>query len=404
MRTLSKPFLMLLLALAAAGLPACASRPAPGLVPVAVPADATVVPILAGATRRPTDEPGLLFGGDRTLRLNHAALAISIPQGSRPGEVMWPQTVPPDPRASFAAAEARYIDREAFAAALRQRIRTTGQRDVLVFVHGYNTRFDEAAFRFAQIVRDSGAPVTPVLFSWASRGSVAAYPYDRTSADMARDGLERLLDDIAREPAVRDITILAHSMGNIVGMEALRNMGLRHGAPHPKIRNFMMAAPDIDVDSAQQIAVGMGARRPRFTLFISRDDRALDLSRYIWGSRDRLGQIDPSQEPYRTNLARFGVEVVDLTDVPAQDAAGHVKFADSPQIVRLIGARLAAGQGLTGNAQTASDVLAGTAQGAIGVIGTVLTAPLTATQDRGRDGGLLAQEAGSPQNRLPAAR
>ena len=64
---------------------------------------------------------------------------------------------------------------------------------MLVFEHGYNTRFDGAALRLARIVHDSGAKVTPVMFSWASWGRVSAYPYDRVSAEIARNGLESLL-------------------------------------------------------------------------------------------------------------------------------------------------------------------------------------------------------------------
>ncbi len=71
---------------------------------------------------------------------------------------------------------------------------------MLVFVHGYNTRFDEAAFRLAQIVHDSGAEVTPILFSWASWASLGAYPYDRESAALGRDGLEALIEKLAAEP------------------------------------------------------------------------------------------------------------------------------------------------------------------------------------------------------------
>ena len=32
------------------------------------------------------------------------------------------------------------------------------ERHVLLFVHGYNTRFEEAVYRFAQIAHDAGAP------------------------------------------------------------------------------------------------------------------------------------------------------------------------------------------------------------------------------------------------------
>ena len=55
------------------------------------------------------------------------------------------------------------------------------RRQVLVFIHGFNNRFEDAVFRFAQVVHDFDAPVVPVLFTWPSRGSVLAYGYDRES-------------------------------------------------------------------------------------------------------------------------------------------------------------------------------------------------------------------------------
>lgn len=390
------------LALLAVG---CASRPPPALAPVVdVPENASVVPILVGATRRPAEDPALLFSGERTLRLNHASLSVTIPPGHRAGDIAWSATSPPDPRTAFAAASAAYLDQAAFEAALRERIRRTGRRHVLVFVHGFNTRFDEAAFRFAQIVKDSGAEVTPVLFSWASRGAISAYPYDRTSAEMGRDGLAALLARLAAEPSVSEVSILAHSMGNIVVLEALRTLALRNGSPPAKIRQFMMAAPDVDVDLAMQSAITLGPRRPHMTLFVSRDDRALNLSRWIWSSRDRLGSIDPSQEPYRTNLRRFGVDVIDLTDIPADDSLAHGKFAQSPQVVRLLGARLAAGQGLSTDQVGLGDVAAGATRGALDLIGTVLTAPVTIGQDAGRDGGLARGMESAAQESDPSLR
>jgi esterase/lipase superfamily enzyme len=69
----------------------------------------------------------------------------------------------------------------------------TGRSKVLVFVHGFNNRFDDAVYRFAQIVHDSKAQVIPVLFTWPSLGEtrLRAYTYDRESANYSRDALER---------------------------------------------------------------------------------------------------------------------------------------------------------------------------------------------------------------------
>lgn len=59
----------------------------------------------------------------------------------------------------------------------------------------------------------------------------------------------------------------------------------------------------------------MGKQRPRFTLFVSRDDRALAVSRRVWGNVSRLGAIDPEQSPYKEELAANGITVVDLTKI-----------------------------------------------------------------------------------------
>ncbi|MBD4969725.1 alpha/beta hydrolase, partial [Xanthomonas citri pv. citri] len=87
-----------------------------------------------------------------------------------------------------------------------------------------------------------------------------------------------------------------------------------------------------------------GKQHPRFTLFTSRDDKALALSRRISGNIDRLGQIDPSIEPYRSELEKAGITVIDLTQLKAGDRLNHGKFAASPEVVQLIGQRLVAGQ------------------------------------------------------------
>src|SRR6202030_2630354 len=100
---------------------------------------------------------------------------------------------------------------------------------------GYNTRFAEAVYRLAQISHDSGAPAVPVLFTWPSRGRPLVYTYDRESTNFSRDALEDVLQCLAKDPAVGEISILAHSMGNWVTLEALRQMSIRNRGLPAKI-------------------------------------------------------------------------------------------------------------------------------------------------------------------------
>jgi esterase/lipase superfamily enzyme len=141
-------------------------------------------------------------------------VSIPPPSARQIGEVQWPRQVPGNPATEFVTLKADVIDRQQALAWFHRSLRTVPRRQVLVFIHGFNNRFDDAVFRFAQIVHDSDAPVVPILFTWPSRGSVLAYGYDRESTAYSRNALESLLKAISRDPAVGEISILAHSMGN----------------------------------------------------------------------------------------------------------------------------------------------------------------------------------------------
>jgi esterase/lipase superfamily enzyme len=270
-----------------------------------------------------------------------------------------------------------------------RRIKRMPHRNVLVFVHGYNTRFEEAVYRLAQIVHDSGAPTLPVLFTWPSRGKLLAYGYDRESANYSRDALEAVFKNLQDDPAVAEITVLAHSMGNWVAMEALRQMSIRYGRIAPKIRHVMLAAPDVDVDVFRRQIREIGKSRPPFTLMVSQDDRALSLSSSVWGSTARLGSIDPKAEPYRTQLKQEGLTVIDLTTEASGDKLNHGKFAESPIVVRMIGQQIA-GQKLDDGHPGLGDSLGLIATRTAGAVGRAtsiaIAAPVSIIDGRTREG------------------
>jgi esterase/lipase superfamily enzyme len=364
---------------------------------VLVPNDQTVpgarrVDMLVATTRERTNSAEM-FSGARGQALAFASIAVSIPPASarQVGEVQWPRQVPGNPATDFVTLKADVVDRSEALSWFQRKVRGVPRRQVLVFIHGFNNRFEDAVFRFAQVVHDSDAPVVPVLFTWPSRGSVLAYGYDRESTLYSRNALEKLLNAIARDPAVGEISILAHSMGNSLALETLRQMAIRDGRVAPKIRNVLLAAPDVDVDLAKEAIMDMGpkTKRPSFTLFVSQDDRALAVSRRVWGSSARLGAINPDQEPFRTQIERADVTVVDLTKLRAGDALHHGKFAESPEVVRLIGKRLAEGQAVSGSRIGLGDriiqVTAGTAAAVGTAAGLAVSAPVAILDQQTRE-------------------
>jgi esterase/lipase superfamily enzyme len=341
-------FSVILLAAAAAG---CSSRPYGTLIVGSSAPNAGQVDLLVATTRAPVVEPpGVMFGGSRGRGLEFADIVVSIPpNGARQaGDVQLASSPPGNPEHDFVILRADRMDLAQAKANFDARVRRTPGRRVLIFVHGFNTRFEEAVYRFAQIVHDARVDVAPVLFTWPSGGSVTDYVYDRDSAVYSRDALEVVLQALAKDPSVDSISILAHSMGNYLVVEALRQMSIRNRGLSPKIRDVMMASPDIDIDVfRRQIAeIDSGPRPAQFTLFVSRDDRALGLSSFLARDSTRLGALDPAKEPYRSILEEGRVQVVDLTGLASNDFTNHGKFA-SGEVVGAIGERLAEGQTLT---------------------------------------------------------
>ena len=361
----------------------CSSRPYGTLIVGSSAPDASTVDILVATTRAPVVEPpGVMFGGSRGRGLNFADIAVSIPpDGARqPGEVQVASSPPGNPEHDFVTLRADRMDLAQARANFNSRIRRTPGRRVLIFVHGYNTRFEEAVYRFAQIVHDARVDVAPVLFTWPSGGNLTDYVYDRDSALYSRDALEALLQALVDDPSVDSITILAHSMGNYLTMESLRQMSIRNRGLSPKIRDVMMAAPDIDIDVfRRQIAeIDAGPRPAYFTLFVSRDDRALRISSLLARDSTRLGALDPTQEPYRAILKQGRVQVVDLTKIDSTDFTKHSKFA-SGEVVGAIGERLAQGQTLneakSGLVESLGSFTGGAIGAAAGVAAGAVTAP-----------------------------
>jgi len=88
----------------------------------------------------------------------------------------------------------------------------------------------------------------------------------------------------------------------------------------------------------------MGKARPRFALFLSQDDRALEISKSLWGGAQRLGDVNPELEPYRSDFGREKILVFDLTRLEGR--AHSRAFEDVTSVMGMIHRRLAAGQQL----------------------------------------------------------
>ena len=275
----------------------------------------------------------------------HFALAtMTIPPGHKAGSIEAPIWGAPNGKNDIVLAGERELDGEEFHGELASHVsgRIGVNRDILVFVHGFNTSYDEARSRSAQIVADVRFGGVAVLFTWPSRSELFGYVSDKDSATASRDALQALLHDLGQTPGVGKIHVLAHSMGGWLSMEALRQSAIAGDKDlGGHLGQVILASPDIDMDV---FASQMARIRPAsVTVFATPNDRALSVSSMIASSRQRVGAIDASKPEDRKEIEALGAKVVDISAYADADRfISHAVYADSPQVLSEIGSKIEA--------------------------------------------------------------
>ncbi len=294
------------------------------------------------ASTRKLDAQGNVTG-QISSRPSYLATAVSIPPGHKPGVIERPSVTPESRNRHFVALGQRTLDEGNFYGEIATQLsgRVGVSRDVLVFVHGFNTGYEDARFRLAQVVNDSGFTGVPLLFTWPSRSQLLAYGSDKESATASRDALETLIREVSEVQGVGRVHVLAHSMGTWLAMEALRQNAIAGRADlGGRLGEVMLASPDIDLDVFRGQMARLG-RVTRVSVFAASDDRALSVSSAIAGSRQRLGALDLGDAKHRDEISKLGVRVYDLTNLDVQDFLRHGSYAEAPMVVKTIGSQLA---------------------------------------------------------------
>ncbi len=322
----------IILAASLAALSGCADRSFTPTLPEALNVG-TNRTIFAATTR--TQGPDGTFGPERSEALSLLELTVSIPPDHQPGNLDFGYANPNPNRQFTMARRAQFTSTAAFQSRLKQEIRAlpADERDVTLFVHGFNSTQAETAFRAAQLANDIRMPGATVIYSWPSLGSPLGYAYDGDSVLFARDGLVEMLQ-ILRRSTSGDIVIVAHSMGSQLVMESLRQMEL--GAPGWAAANLdgvVLMSPDLDVEVFRSQMASFREVPQPFIVFSSRNDKILNLSQRMRGthSRERLGNLESIQA-----VSDLPIEVIDVSAFEDGAAGGHFTTASSPALIAML--------------------------------------------------------------------
>lgn len=268
--------------------------------------------------------PARLFGNMRgTLR--YGSCEVSIPRDHRMGELECPSLLRlelrQDPDQHVVLMSAETAERDAFMERLKQAIALQGSHSALLFIHGYRTTFEDAARRTGQLAYDLGFPGAPVFFSWPSQGKLSGYIVDEANVEWAQADLAAFLADFLQQSDAEHVYLLAHSMGSRAMARATASVIAARPELAGRIREVILAAPDIDAEVFRhQLLPALAGRPTPLTLYASSGDSALRASKAIHGYA-RAGESGPGL------VVAPGVETIDASAVDT-GFIRHAYFAE----------------------------------------------------------------------------
>jgi esterase/lipase superfamily enzyme len=271
-------------------------------------------------------------------------------------------TVAPDGiRRVPAVVEAYEKAKRQLQAEIARRIAIARHKEVVLYVHGYNSSFESAALTMGELCHFLGRDFVCGIFTWPAggrRGILFGYNFDRESAEYAVEDLVKAIRIVARTPGVERIHLIAHSRGTDTLASALAALSVEAHTLQSSldrefhIGNVVLVAPDIDGDVAltkifkvfsdPDLPFGgkpdPGAVIPpspglRVTLYVSPDDKALATASWLFGSIARLGRVDATAFSADQIEAIASLRAVDIIQVRGRtDFFGHSYLVSNPQV------------------------------------------------------------------------
>jgi esterase/lipase superfamily enzyme len=253
---------------------------------------APVLQLWYGTNRRPLDASPASrgYGAERSDQVHYGTCEVQVPKSHRIGQLgspaFWRWVTRTDDRVLLNPQSLSALPPDEFPKRLTARLLEVGvtERDVLVYLHGFNMSFEDAARRAAQISADIKFPGVTAFFSWPSLRKLAGYVADGETIRYSEPYIAEFFRQlIAAGP--RKVHVIAHSMGNRGLLHALP--AILSGANHPRpFDQLFLAAPDVDADIFRREAPRYAAAAAQTTLYASRKDWAVRLSSVVnWGER-----------------------------------------------------------------------------------------------------------------------
>jgi len=196
---------------------------------------------------------------------------------------------------------------------------------VLLFVHGFNVQYYEAALSAARLATSMQTPLIPIFYSWPSRGDVLGYWHDEDEVSAAVVRFTPFLQKLLSMPNV-SVVVVCHSMGARIVVRALGELA-RRSVELPALTHVAFAAADVNVEEFRAEWPSLeNLRSVQWTSYESSSDFALHLSTYIHSFR-RVGESE------RGLFIEDGMNSVDASSTTSiLRSFGHSYIINSPAL------------------------------------------------------------------------
>jgi esterase/lipase superfamily enzyme len=213
---------------------------------------------------------------------------------------------------------------------IKQHSKQSQRKNALVFVHGYNTRYEEAWFRSGRIAYDTQGIDTLILYSWPSGGNSFDYLHDREISELTAGNLAKFLRVLANGLPDHKVHILAQGLGNVSVLRALTEIAASEGkAQITKLGQIVMVSPDVAAEVALQALPRIQNFTQGVTLYASSSDRVLQASRLVSGGMARAGEVGPNGP-----LIVPGVDTIDVSLASkGYFSLGHSTYAENDDLL-----------------------------------------------------------------------
>jgi len=278
----------------------------------------------------------VVYGADRgTLGLG--TCQVSIPKIHMAGVLESPSILKLEfeelPERHVVLLEVRSREEQEFWDLMQKRVIQSPKRDLMIFIHGYNVSFEDAARRTAQMAHDLQFQGAPVFFSWPSQGELLGYVTDRKNSAWTASHLKDFLLKVHQQSGAESIHLIAHSMGNRALGSAINSLANEVADEGKLFNEVVLAAPDVDRDLFQQeIAPKILGLSNHVTLYASQNDLALKASRAVNGY-PRAGDVGSDI------LILPGIDTIDVSQIDSS-LLGHAYYGDNTSVISDIHALL----------------------------------------------------------------